>query len=58
MLAQLKPETLADVLAFARDPETGDTRGRRVGDLPNFGLLRDSKDTEHLLSTGWLERAL
>lgn len=58
MLAQLKPETLADVIAFARDPGTGDTRCERVGDLPYFDRLRDSKDSEHLLSTGWLERAL
>jgi predicted ATPase len=58
MLAQLKPETLADVIAFARDPETGDTRCSRVGDLEYFSQLRDSKDSEHLLSTGWLERAL
>ena len=58
MLAQLKPDALADVIAFARDAESGDTICRRVGDLPYFAQLRDSKDTEHLLSTGWLERAL
>lgn len=57
MLAHLKPDALANVVAFARDPDTGDTMCSRAGDLPHFEQLRDARDAEHLLSTGWLERA-
>ncbi len=58
LLAHLSPEALANVVAFGRDADTGDTHCRRLGDLPHFETLRDSKDMEHLISTGWLERAL
>ena len=58
LLAHLSPNALGDVLAFGRDPETGCTVAKRVGDLPHFATLRDAKDLEHLISNGWLERAL
>lgn len=58
LLAHLSPLVLADVLAFGRDPETGATIGKRIGDLPHFGTFKDSTELEHLVSTGWLERAL
>ena len=58
LLAHLSPTALGDVLAFGRDPVTGCTVAKRVGDLPHFATLRDAKDLEHLISNGWLERAL
>ncbi len=45
-------------MAFARDPATGDTICSRLGELPHFETLRDAKDLDHLVSTGWVERAL
>ena len=58
LLAHLSPTALGDVLAFGRDPDTACTVAKRVGDLPHFATLRDAKDLEHLISNGWLERAL
>lgn len=58
LLAHLSPTALGDVLAFGRDPDTGCTVAKRVGDLPHYATLRDAKDLEHLISNGWLERAL
>lgn len=58
LLAHLAPETLAAVVAFARDPESGDTVCSRLGDLPHFETLRDAENLDHLVSTGWVERAL
>ncbi len=58
LLAHLSPESLANVVAFGRDADTGDTHCRRLGELPHFETLRDSKNIEQLISTGWLERAL
>lgn len=58
LLAHLSDEALADVLAFGRSPDDGTTIGRRVGELEHFATLRDSRNLEHLVSTGWLERAL
>lgn len=58
LLSHLSAEALADVVAFGRDPDDGTTIARRIGDLPHFGTLTKSEDLEHLVSTGWLERAL
>jgi hypothetical protein len=58
LLAHLAPETLAAVVAFARDPESGDTVCSQLGDLPHFETLRDAENLDHLISTGWVERAL
>ena len=58
LLAHLSPETLAAVVAFARDRGTGATRCSRLGDLPHFATLRDAENLDHLVSTGWVERAL
>jgi predicted ATPase len=58
LLAHLSARALGDVVAFGREPSTGDTVCRRVSDLPHFATLRDARDLEHLVSTGWLERAL
>lgn len=58
LLAHLSKDALAAVVAFGRDADTGDTRCARLGDLPHFATLRDAPDLEHLVSTGWLERAL
>jgi len=58
LLAHLSKEALGAVVAFGRDPDTGDTRCVRLQDLPHFQTLRDAPNLEHLVSTGWLERAL
>lgn len=58
LLAHLSPEALENVIAFDRDPVTGNTVCSRVGELPNFATLAKSKERDHLISTGWLERAL
>lgn len=46
------------MVAFGRDPQTGCTVCSRLQDLPHFDTLKKSRDLEHLISTGWLERAL
>ncbi|MBL8724427.1 MAG: AAA family ATPase [Planctomycetes bacterium] len=58
LLAHLSDEALANVLAFGRDPATGASVVARVGDLPAFPALRSSGQRDHLIATGWLERAL
>lgn len=58
LLAHLSDSALSNVLAFDRDRENGQTVVARVGDLPNYARLRDSKEREHLIATGWLERAV
>lgn len=58
LLAHLSADALANVVAFDRDPETGGSVAARVGDLPSFATLRDSGERDHLIATGWLERAL
>lgn len=58
LLAHISPSALADVLAFGRDPEIGCSVAKRAADLPHFATLRDAKDLDHLVSNGWLERAL
>lgn len=58
LLAHLSSNALGNVIAFGRDAETGDTRCARLRDLPHFEKLRDASNIEHLVSTGWLERAL
>jgi predicted ATPase len=58
LLAQLSRGSLGSVVAFGRDPGSGDTVCARLGTLPYFETLRDAPNIEHLVSTGWLERAL
>ena len=58
LLAHLSRKALGDVIGFGRDRESGDTICSRLEDLEHFETLRDAKNIEHLLSTGWLERAL
>lgn len=58
LLAHLSRESLGDVIAFGRDAETGDTRCARLRDLEHFATFRDAPNIEHLVSTGWVERAL
>lgn len=58
LLSHLSSSALQNVVAFDRDPMSGNTVCSRVGDLPSFATLSDSKDRDHLISTGWLERAL
>lgn len=57
LLAHLRPEILGDVVALGRDAEAA-TVCTRLGDLPFFETLRDSRELERLVSTGWIERAL
>jgi predicted ATPase len=58
LLAYLSPEGLGDTIAFGRDPASGDTICSRLRDLAHFSTIRDAKDIERLVSTGWLEREL
>lgn len=58
LLERLAPESLAHVVASGRDPRHGGTILRRLGDLHDFDVLRESRDVGHLFSTGWVERAL
>jgi len=57
LIAHLSETALRDVVAFDRHPDSGLTICSRVGDLPGFSKLRNSTDRDHLLATGWLERA-
>jgi predicted ATPase len=57
LLAHVSPESLANVVALGRD-ERGLTVCERLGNLTHFATLRDSKQLDHLVSTGWIERAL
>ncbi|MGC4123201.1 MAG: ATP-binding protein [Myxococcales bacterium] len=58
LLAHVSRESLGNAIAFGRNPESGWTVCSRFADLPHFDRLCDSKQMEHLVSTGWLERAL
>jgi predicted ATPase len=58
LLAHLSRDALGAVIAFGRDPETGDSVCSRLRDLSHFDGLANARDLEHLVSTGWLERAL
>jgi len=58
LLAHLSREALGNTIAFGRDGKAGDTICSRLRDLEYFATLRDARDVEHLVSTGWLERAL
>lgn len=58
LLAHLSQEALGAAIAFGRDADSGWTICSRVSDLPHFSHLRDAPNLEHLVSTGWLERAL
>jgi predicted ATPase len=62
LLANLSQQVLADVVAFDRTDETdptnpGSTVAKRLGDLQGFGALVASSQRDHLMATGWLERA-
>lgn len=62
LLANLSEKVLADVVAFDRTDETdttnpGSTVAKRLGDLQGFGALLASPQRDHLMATGWLERA-
>lgn len=62
LLASLSDSVLADVVAFDRTDETdeqnpGATVAKRLGDLRGFDTLRASPQRDHLMATGWLERA-
>lgn len=58
LLAHLTKETLGNVVALERMAEGGETICTRLGDLKHFGTLRDSAQLDHLVSTGWIERAV
>jgi hypothetical protein len=58
LLAHLSLDSLGNVIAFGRDPDTGDTHCARLADLPHFETLSTATNVEHLVSTGWVERAL
>lgn len=57
LLAHLSIDSLRDVVAMGRD-EHGATVCSRLGKLEYFETLEDSRQLEHLVSTGWIERAL
>jgi hypothetical protein len=57
LLAHLSAESLANVVALGRNDE-GCTVCERIGNLEHFSTLRDSKQLDHLVSTGWIERAM
>ncbi len=58
LLAHLSAEALGAVVAFARDPVSGETVCSELRSLAHFETLRDAEHLDHLISTGWLERAL
>jgi predicted ATPase len=57
LLAHLSRESLGNVIAFGRERDTAYTVVSRLADLSYFETLATG-DLEHLISTGWLERAL
>lgn len=57
LLAHLQPESLGNVVALGRDDQ-GRSVSNRLRDLEHYSTLRDSKQLDHLVSTGWIERAL
>jgi hypothetical protein len=54
----LSEESLANVVALSRDPDTQTSVAKRLGDLDHFETLRDSDHLAELISNGWIERAL
>jgi predicted ATPase len=58
LLAHLSRGALGAVVAFGRDRDTGTTICSRLRDLPDFETLASAPNLEHLISTGWVERAL
>lgn len=58
LLANLSREAFANVVAFDRDRDTGWTVCSRVGDMEHKDIILDAPDRDHLIATGWLERAL
>lgn len=58
LLAHLSDAALANVVALGRDHENGISVSARLGDLPHFEVLKNSPRLDHLISTGWIERAL
>ena len=57
LLAHLSAESLENVVGLGRD-DGGVTVCERLGDMQHFETLRDSRQLDHLVSTGWIERAL
>lgn len=57
LLAHLGEATLGDVVAMGRRDD-GMTVCSRLRDLRHFSTLRESRQLDHLVSTGWIERAL
>lgn len=58
VLSSLSPEAQRDAVLVARDPETGWSVLRRLGDLPHFEEVSSKAGVDHLMTAGWLERAL
>ena len=58
LLAHLSEKAFGDVVAFDRDTVTGLTVCSRVRDMKKANELVRATNREHLISTGWLERAL
>jgi uncharacterized protein (DUF169 family) len=58
LLAHLSEESLGSVVAFGRAEDTSTTVCSSLKDLPHFDRLKNSKEIEHLVSTGWVEREL
>jgi hypothetical protein len=58
ILQGLSQQTLRDSLVFGRVSEHEGTRVRRLGDLPRFDEVAQSRSIDELFTTSWLERAL
>jgi predicted ATPase len=58
LLAHLSKEALANAVVFGRHEGDGTTACMRLKELDHFDRLRESDRLSHLISTGWLERAL
>ncbi|MEZ4295757.1 MAG: AAA family ATPase [Polyangiaceae bacterium] len=56
LLAHLSAESRGCRCPRSRRP--GVSVCERLGNLKHFDTLRDSKQLDHLVSTGWIERAL
>lgn len=57
-LQYLGDEALGNAVVFGRIPEHHGTIMRRLGDLPHFADVVDSRGIGELFTTGWLELAL
>lgn len=57
LLAHLSEPSLGDVVAMGRRDD-GTTVCSRLRELEHFSTLRESRQLDHLVSTGWIERAL